>query len=111
MLYNYIRTLALLDVFECEYMFPWYNDLKMIRSENAYSPEAFRKLLELAKGLSMFIIPLDHTKLKYADFSHLRRDINSIRSICPINPGSLILVKKMVTQVTFRFKMVSHRRR
>lgn len=49
MLYNYIRTLALLGVFECEYMFPWYNDLKMIHSENAYSPEAFRKLLKLAK--------------------------------------------------------------
>ena len=90
---------------EYEDMFPWDGELKVLRSKNAYSVDDIKTIINLAKKLNMFIIPLVQTfghmefVLKHEEFSMLRRHPSDERSICPIQSGSITLIQKLVDQV------------
>ena len=90
---------------EYEDMFPWDGELKVLRSKNAYSVDDIKTIIDLAKKLNMFIIPLVQTfghmefVLKHEEFSMLRRHPSDERSICPIQTGSITLIQKLVDQV------------
>ena len=46
---------------EYEDMFPWDGELKVLRSKNAYSVDDIKTIIDVAKKLSMFVIPLVQT--------------------------------------------------
>ena len=90
---------------EYEDMFPWDGELKVLRSKNAYSVDDIKTIKDVAKNLSMFVIPLVQTfghmefVLKHEEFSMLRRNPSDERSICPIQTGSIKLIQKILDQV------------
>lgn len=90
---------------EYEDMFPWDRELKFLRSKHAYTKEDITKILEVAKTENLIVVPLIQTfghlefVLKHKDFSHLRADKEITNVICPINEGSVPLIKKMISQV------------
>ena len=90
---------------EYEDMFPWDGELKVLRSKNAYSVDDIKTIIDVAKKLSMFVIPLVQTfghmefVLKHEEFSMLRRNPSDERSICPVQIGSIKLIQKILDQV------------
>ena len=92
---------------EYEDMFPWDGKLKKLRCQNAYSVDNIKSITEMAKKLDMIIIPLVQTfghmefVLKHPEFAKLRRNPIDEKSICPIQSGSIALIKEMIDQIIF----------
>ena len=90
---------------EYEDMFPWSGELKLLASPNAYSKEQIEEMLKLAESLKMKVIPLIQTfghlefVLKHKEFAKFRADTEIATSVCPINNGSVPLIKTLIDQV------------
>ena len=90
---------------EYEDMFPWSGELKLLASPNAYSKEQIEKMLKLAKSLKMKVIPLIQTfghlefVLKHKEFAKFRADKDITGLVCPINNGSVPLIKTLIDQI------------
>ena len=90
---------------EYEDMFPWSGELKMLASSNAYSKEQIEEMLNVAESLKMKVIPLIQTfghlefVLKHKEFTKFRADKEITTSICPINNGSVPLIKTLIDQI------------
>jgi len=90
---------------EYEDMFPWFDEFKILQSENAYTLEDIQLILSTAADENMIVIPLIQTfghlefLLKHKEFAHLRADAQITTSICPINNDSVPLLKRLLDQV------------
>ncbi|XP_014288128.1 hexosaminidase D isoform X2 [Halyomorpha halys] len=90
---------------EYEDMFPYWDSLVNISAKNAYKRQDIRKLLSWTHDLGMQVIPLIQTfghmehVLKLNDWKHLRELPDFPSDLCPSNPGSILLVEEMITQV------------
>ncbi|XP_047005852.1 beta-N-acetylhexosaminidase isoform X2 [Ictalurus punctatus] len=90
---------------EYEDMFPYEGDLEVLRAPFAYSAEDIQEIRTLASLYNLELIPLvqvfGHLEfvLKHEQFFDLREVANYPNSLNPLVPGSLKLVKEMLTQV------------
>ena len=90
---------------EYEDMFPWSGELEMLASSNAYSKEQIKEMLKLAGTLKMKVIPLIQTfghlefVLKHQKFAKFRADKKIATSVCPINNGSVPLMRSLINQI------------
>ena len=90
---------------EYEDMFPWSGELEMLASSNAYSKEQIKEMLKLAGTLKMKVIPLIQTfghlefVLKHQKFAKFRADKKIATSVCPINNGSVPLIRSLINQI------------
>ncbi|XP_068762095.1 hexosaminidase D-like [Montipora capricornis] len=85
--------------------FPYSGELQVIKGPDAYSKEDISFLIKEALQNDLIVIPLVQTfghlefVLKHEQFAHLRETNRYTNSICPNNPESVELVKKMIDQV------------
>ena len=92
-------------LFEYEDMFPWSGEFELLRAPHAYTTENIKTMLKTAEDEGLIVIPLVQTfghlefLLKHKQFKHLRADEQISNVICPINKGSVPLIKKMLDQV------------
>ncbi|XP_026772626.3 beta-N-acetylhexosaminidase isoform X2 [Pangasianodon hypophthalmus] len=90
---------------EYEDMFPYEGDLEVLRSPFAYSVDEIEEIKNLASLYNLELIPLvqvfGHLEfvLKHGQFFNLREVADFPNSLNPLVPGSLKLVKEMLTQV------------
>uniref|UniRef100_A0A8K9UDU6 beta-N-acetylhexosaminidase n=1 Tax=Oncorhynchus mykiss TaxID=8022 RepID=A0A8K9UDU6_ONCMY len=90
---------------EYEDMFPYHGNLTILRSPYAYSMEDIEEIKSLAKLNKLELIPLvqvfGHLEfvLKHERYFHLREVSAFPNSLNPHHPGSVALVKDMVSQV------------
>ncbi|XP_071252117.1 hexosaminidase D isoform X1 [Salvelinus alpinus] len=90
---------------EYEDMFPYHGNLTILRSPYAYSMEDIEEIKSLAKLNKLELIPLvqvfGHLEfvLKHERYFHLREVRAFPNSLNPHHPGSVALVKDMVSQV------------
>ncbi|XP_053143760.1 hexosaminidase D isoform X2 [Hemicordylus capensis] len=90
---------------EYEDMFPYIEELKPLRANDAYSPTEIKEILNLAKLHQLEVIPLVQTfghmefVLKHKEFSHLREVASFPNSVNPHKEESLKLVSSMIEQV------------
>ncbi|XP_067284920.1 beta-N-acetylhexosaminidase [Pseudorasbora parva] len=90
---------------EYEDMFPYEGELAIIKSSFAYSPEDIEEIKSLAKQHKLELIPLvqvfGHMEfvLKHEKYFSLREVETYPNSLNPLAPGSMVLVKDMLTQV------------
>ncbi|KAK2569123.1 Hexosaminidase D [Acropora cervicornis] len=85
--------------------FPYDGELQVIQGPDAYSKEEVSFLIKEALQNELIVIPLVQTfghlefVLKHKQFAHLRETAKYTNSICPNDPESAELVKKMIDQV------------
>ncbi|XP_074637845.1 hexosaminidase D-like isoform X2 [Acropora palmata] len=85
--------------------FPYDGELQVIQGPDAYSKEEVSFLIKEALQNELIVIPLVQTfghlefVLKHKQFAHLRETAKYTNSICPNDPESAELVKKMIGQV------------
>lgn len=90
---------------EYEDMFPFWGELKVLASPDAYSCEEVKFLQELAAQNDLVVVPLVQTfghlefVLKHDRFRWLRELERYPNAICPSVAESLQLVKQLVSQV------------
>ncbi|XP_051570131.1 hexosaminidase D-like [Myxocyprinus asiaticus] len=90
---------------EYEDMFPYEGELEILKSSFAYSPEEIEEIKSLAKRHQLELIPLvqvfGHLEfvLKHEKYFSLREVAEYPNSLNSLAPGSLDLVKEMLTQV------------
>ncbi|XP_051987186.1 hexosaminidase D-like [Xyrauchen texanus] len=90
---------------EYEDMFPYEGELEILKSSFAYSPEDIEEIKSLAKRHHLELIPLvqvfGHLEfvLKHQKYFSLREVAEYPNSLNSLAPGSLDLVKEMLTQV------------
>lgn len=90
---------------EYEDMFPYDEDLSVLKSPYAYSVSEINKLLAEVKKHDILFVPLVQTfghmefVLKNKKFAHLRHVPNMTNAINPADSGSIPLVKSIVKQI------------
>ncbi|KAK2717605.1 hexosaminidase D-like [Artemia franciscana] len=90
---------------EYEDMFPYANDLSIIKAKNAYSLNEIKSMLSAAGSYNLEVIPLVQTfghlelALKLKEFSHLREVDESPQAICPSKNSSLDFVTDLIEQI------------
>ncbi|XP_077172953.1 hexosaminidase D-like isoform X2 [Paroedura picta] len=96
---------------EYEDMFPFQGELEVLRSPYAYSEQDIERIQDLAQRNKLEVIPLVQTFghvefiLKHDRFRHLREVERFPNSFNPHVPGTLALVKALLSQV-----LAKHRR-
>ncbi|XP_046852487.1 hexosaminidase D-like isoform X2 [Xenia sp. Carnegie-2017] len=90
---------------EYEDMFPYYDELSVLKSHNAYSLDEIKKFLIEIRNNGLLMIPLVQTfghmefVLKHKKFSHLRHVANMTTAVNPNHEGSFSLVKNIIDQI------------
>ncbi|XP_048408095.1 beta-N-acetylhexosaminidase [Stegostoma tigrinum] len=90
---------------EYEDMFPYHDELEILKSTYAFSSADIDKIQQIAESNNLEIIPLIQTfghmefVLKHDKYRNLREVQKYPNSLNPHLAGSLILVKKMLSQV------------
>lgn len=90
---------------EYEDMFPFEDDLSILKCKNAYTKEQVQELLAVAKELDLIVIPLIQTfghlefALKHEKYAKLRETEKVTNSICPLKNESRVFVKEMIRQI------------
>ncbi|XP_077283958.1 hexosaminidase D-like isoform X2 [Arctopsyche grandis] len=98
---------------EYEDMFPYENNLEVIRAGNAYNKIELQTFLEVAKSYDFEVIPLVQTfghleyVLKLKEFRYLREIDSFPDSICPSRNRSLEVIADIIDQIiTFHSKIM-----
>ncbi|KAL3997639.1 Glycosyl hydrolase 20 catalytic domain family protein [Acanthocheilonema viteae] len=90
---------------EYEDMFPYWNELSVLKREISYDGTIIKAILELAFNNSLEVIPLVQTfghmefVLKHSKYSIYREDMLKHDTICPSDKGSWHLITEMLAQI------------
>uniref|UniRef100_A0A0R3RIN7 Beta-N-acetylhexosaminidase n=1 Tax=Elaeophora elaphi TaxID=1147741 RepID=A0A0R3RIN7_9BILA len=90
---------------EYEDMFPYWNELSVLKRGISYNYTTIKAILELASDNNLEVIPLVQTfghmefVLKHSIYSTYREDMLRHDTICPSDKGSWQLITEMLTQI------------
>uniref|UniRef100_A0A1I7UE65 beta-N-acetylhexosaminidase n=1 Tax=Caenorhabditis tropicalis TaxID=1561998 RepID=A0A1I7UE65_9PELO len=90
---------------EYEDMFPYRDEIELIRRENHYSEEDIQRILIAAEQNHLEVIPLIQTfghlefLLKKPQFMHLSEDLIDLNTICISDEKSIRVVEQMILQI------------
>ena len=90
---------------EYEDMFPYKDDLQVVRKPYCYTLDDIHRLQQAAENENLTFIPLVQTfghmefVLKHAKFESLRETIDNPMSVCPLHKATQNLVKSLVDQI------------
>lgn len=102
-LLNRLKVNAVL--MEYEDMFPYSDELSILRRNNSYSVTDLETILKLASDNNLEVIPLVQTfghmqfVLKHQQYAVLRENFMKFDTICPSDNGSWHLITEMLRQV------------
>ncbi|CAG9535608.1 unnamed protein product [Cercopithifilaria johnstoni] len=90
---------------EYEDMFPYWDELSVLKRATNYDDDIIKAILELASNNSLEVIPLVQTfghmefVLKHSKYSMYREDMLKHDTICPSDEGSHHLITEMLKQI------------
>lgn len=90
---------------EYEDMFPYWNELSVLKRTISYTTSDLKSLLQLAFDNDLEVIPLVQTfghmefVLKHPEYSAFREDAEKPDTICPSDYGSWLIISEMLRQI------------